>query len=62
MKKTIIRNLLGMGTIASLFLACSEADTIFNQLLWSGSWAFVCYFCGKGFAKYMTGAEKEERV
>ena len=62
MKKTIIRNILGLATLASLFLACSEADTAFNQLLWTGSWAVICFFCGRGFTKYMSEAEKEERV
>ena len=62
MKKTIIRNILGFATLASLFIACSEADTLFNQLLWSGSWLGICYLCAKGFTKNMTEAEKEERV
>lgn len=62
MKKTIIRNILGFATLASLFIACSEADTWFNQLLWTGSWAGICFLCGRGFSKYMTEEEKEERV
>ena len=58
MKKTI----LGLATVAALFLSCSEADTMFNQILWTGSWWVVCYLCGRGVANCMTEEEKEERV
>lgn len=62
MKKSIIKSILGIATVMSLILACSEADTAFNQLLWTGSWAGICFLCGRGFSKYMTEEEKEERV
>lgn len=62
MEKTFIRSILAVATLASFFIALSEADTIFNQIIWTGSWGFISYLCGKGFMKYMTEAEKEERV
>ena len=62
MKNSIIRFILGMVTIISLFLAGSEADSAFNQLLWSGSCLLVCGISGKAFSKYLTNEEKEEQV
>lgn len=63
MKKSIIRAIVGMVTIMSLFLACAEADSATNQLLWSGSWLLVCGISGKVFGKYcLTDEEKREQV
>lgn len=62
MKNSIIRAIVGMVTIISLFLACAEANSAVNQLLWSGSWLLVCGLSGKAFSKYLTDEEKEEQV
>lgn len=63
MKTPIIRTIIGMVSIMSLFLACAEADSATNQLLWSGSCLLVCGISGKVFVKHcMTKEEKEERV
>ena len=35
MKNSVIRAIVGMVTIISLFLACAEANSAANQLLWS---------------------------
>lgn len=62
MEKTFIRSILAVATLSSLFIALCEADSVLNQIIWTGSWGFISYLCGKGFTKYMTEAEKEERV
>lgn len=62
MKKSIISTILGLGAVISLFLACGEADTSFNQILWSGSWMSVCFLCGKGSTKYMNEVDEEGRA
>ena len=63
MKKLIIRAIVGMVTIMSLFLAGAEADSAKNQLLWSGSCLLVCGVSAKVFEKYcLTKEEREERV
>lgn len=62
MEKTFIRSILAVATLASLFIALCEAETVFNQILWTGSWGFISYLCGRGFTRYMTEAEKEERA
>ena len=63
MKNSVIRAIVGMVTIISIFLACAEANSAANQLLWSGSWLLVCGISGKVFEKYcMTKEEKEEQV
>ena len=62
MKTSIKRAILGMVTMFSLFLACAEADSAINQLLWSGSMLCVCGVSAKRFEKYMTDEEKEEQV
>lgn len=62
MEKTFIKSILAVATLASLFIALCEAETVFNQILWTGSWLTICYICGKGFTKHMTEAEKEERA
>lgn len=62
MKKTIIKNILGIATVVSLFIACSEAETFINQILWSGSWLGITFLCGKAYAGMMSKAEKEEKV
>lgn len=59
MKKSIIATILGFIAVISLFLACGEADTSFNQILWSGSWMLVCFVCGKGSSKLIEDIEKE---
>lgn len=62
MKAKIMRTIYGMVAIMSLFLACGEAETATNQLLWSGSMMLICWLSGKGFEKYMTEEEKKETV
>lgn len=48
--------------MASLMLACGEAETILNQLLWSGSMMFICFASAKGWEALSTEEEKEGRV
>ena len=62
MKKEILKTILGMIGMTSLMLTCAEAETILNQLLWSGSMMLICYASMKGFERLMTDEEKEERV
>lgn len=62
MKRKILRTFLGMIGMTSLMLACAEAETIMNQLLWSGSMILICFASMKGFERLMTDEEKEERV
>ena len=62
MKKEILNTILGMIGMTSLMLTCAEADTILNQLLWSGSMMLICYASMKVFERLMTDEEKEERV
>lgn len=62
MKAKIMRTIYGMVTVASLFLACSEAETGMIQILWSGSMLLICGLSAKGFEKYMTEEEKNETV
>lgn len=49
-------------TIVSLVMIMGEADTAFNQIIWSGSWMIVCGLSAKRFEKCLDKAEKEERV
>lgn len=60
MKKTIIKTILGMATIISLFLACAEADSATTQLLWSGSCLLVCGLSAKGFSQFITDGKEEQ--
>lgn len=60
MKKSIIKTALGLAAITSLFMACGEAETMFNQILWSGSWMAICYLSGKALKNYMDKEELEE--
>lgn len=62
MKKSIVKTILGMASLISLFLACSEAESALGQALWSGSWLLVAGLSAKGFEKYMTDEEREEEV
>lgn len=62
MKKSIISTVLGMGAVLALFTACCDADTAFNQILWSGSWMLVSFACGKGSTKYMNEVDEEEKA
>lgn len=63
MKNSVIRAIVGMVAIISLFLACAEANSATNQLLWSGSCLLICGISAKVFEKYcMTEEEKEEQV
>ena len=62
MKTSVKKSIYGFIAIISLFLACSEADTTFNQILWSGSMLLISGISAKGFEKHMTTEEKEERV
>lgn len=60
MKKSIIRTIIGMVTITSLMLACAEADSATNQLLWSGSCLLVCGISAKVFDCITKGEQEEE--
>lgn len=62
MKKSVIKTICGMVAVASLVLFCGEAESMFNQILWSGSWLAVFSISSKGFEMCMTDKEKEERV
>ena len=62
MKTSIIKTILGVVTLLSLFLACAEADTILSQVIWTSSCLYICYLSGKAFTKYLTKEEQEERV
>lgn len=62
MRREILKTILGMTGMFSLFLACAEAETILSQLLWSGSMMLICFASMKGYEKLMTDEEKEERV
>ena len=62
MKKSVIKTICGMVAAISLIMVCGEAETIFNQILWSGSWLSVFAISAKGFEKYMSNEEKEEQV
>ena len=59
MKATLSTILAAIAVIA-LFLACGEADTSFNQILWSGSWMLICFICGKGSTKLMNDIDEED--
>ena len=50
--KSIISTILAAIAVIALFLACGEAETMFNQVLWSGSWMLVCFISGKASTKY----------
>lgn len=62
MKKSIIKTICGVVAVISLVLVCGEAETMFRQILWSGSWMAVFAISAKGFEKCMSKEEKEERV
>lgn len=62
MKRQIFKTFLGMTGIFSLFLAGAEAETMFNQVLWSGSMMLICYASFKGIEALMTKEEKEEKA
>ena len=62
MKAKILRTVYGFVAVMSLFLACAEADTITTQVIWSCSMMLVSGLSAKGFEKYMTEEEKNERV
>lgn len=60
--KGIIKTLLGIICLMSLFLACAEADTIADQLSWSLSMLAICALSGWGVSKLMTQDELNEKV
>jgi hypothetical protein len=62
MKKTIIKSIAGFTGMASLLLACAEADTIFNQILWSGSMMAIATISVKVVEVNLSEEEKEEQV
>ena len=62
MKKSTKKNLFGFVGLASLFIACSEAETMLFQYLWSGSWIFIAALCAIGVGNNLTDEEKEEQV
>jgi hypothetical protein len=57
--KSIISSILAAIAVIALFLACGEADTAFNQILWSGSWMLVCFISGKASTKFIDDIDKE---
>ena len=59
--KATLSTILAAFAVISLFLACGEADTSFNQILWSGSWMLVCFICGKGSTKLMNEIDEEDK-
>lgn len=56
MKTSIKENIYSMIALVSLMLLGAEAETAFNQILWSGSWLAVLVLSAKGLDK----CEKEE--
>lgn len=58
MKKSIIATILAAIAVMALFIACGEADTSFNQILWSGSWMLVSFLAGKGSTKLINDIEE----
>lgn len=62
MKKEILKTICGVVAAISLVLACGEAESVFNQILWSGSWLSVFAISAKGFEKCLTNEEQEEQV
>ena len=62
MKKSVIKTICGVVAAISLVLVCGEAESVFNQILWSGSWLSVFAISAKGFEKCLTNEEQEEQV
>ena len=62
MKNEILKTIMGMVGMTSLMLACAEAETLLNQLLWSGSMMFICCASFKGYEALMSKEEKEEKA
>lgn len=60
--KAVKRMVYATLTIISLVMIMCEADTAFNQIIWSGSWMFVCGLSAKRFEKCLDKEEGEERV
>lgn len=60
--KEIMKMILGIICLMSLFLACAEAETIEAQLIWSLSMLAICAVSGWGASKLMTKEELEEEV
>jgi len=53
MKKTIIKTALAAVFLISLVAVTAEADTAFNQVLWSGSWTLAMVDSAKLLEKQM---------
>lgn len=62
MKKSIIKTICGVVAVISLVLVCGESETLFKQILWSGSWMAVFAISAKGVEKCLSEEEKKERV
>lgn len=62
MKKEILKTICGVVAAISLVLACGEADTLFNQIIWSGAWLSAFVASAKGFERCLTNEEQEEQV
>ena len=60
--KKIIKNILGIVAVCSLFLATGETDVKECQLVWTGSWMLVSLVSAVGMNSMMTDKEKEGRV
>ena len=54
MKAKIITTICAIiGALALFVFLPSEAPTGELQILWSGSWLFIFWLCGKGIYKYV---------
>lgn len=61
--KEIMKTVLGIVCLISLFLACAEADTIVAQLAWTLSMLSICFVSGRILtSKYMTKEELDEEI
>lgn len=60
--KEIMKMILGIICLMSLFLACAEAETFTAQLAWSLTMLAICAVSGWGMSKLMTKEELGEEI
>jgi hypothetical protein len=60
--KKILKGVLGVVCVMSLFLACGEGETLSSQLVWTLSWLSVATVSGVLCSKMMTEEELNEKV
>lgn len=60
--KKILKGVLGVVCVMSLFLACGEGETPSSQLVWTLSWLSVSVVSGRWCSKMMTDEELNEEV